>query len=298
MTFFHDEKFEKGYFKSIFFLPLKILIFHFFSLTDFAFFLTIFFFLQIFVENERARLTKVLANMKEKEGDLKKASKLMQEIQIETFNTMPRREKVEFILEQIRLCIATNDWIRARIISRKISAKALADESLDDLKQRYYHLMVKYYTHKSQWIDVCKSYLEIYHCKSVIIDEKQWSEVINFFFWRILKTHKKIYIFSWFFFILIFFFTDFFFFFLFQALKSVIVYLLLSAYDNEQSDLSHRVNTYKNLEKLGKYKSLLNNFLTKELMQWPKVENQYKDLLNEHDIFSQMKGNLWSVFQK
>lgn len=213
---------------------------------------------KIFVENERARLTRVLAGIKEKEGDLKKASKLLQEIQIETYNTMHKREKIDFILEQIRLCIATNDWVRARIIARKISAKALADETLEDLKQRYYHLMVKYYTYKKQWIEVCKCYLEIYNSKSIQQDEKQWI----------------------------------------PAIKSVIVYLLLASYDNEQSDLSHRVKTYKNLEKLPKYKALLNYFLTQELMQWPKVENQYKELLNEHEIFSTMKGNLWPVFQR
>eukprot|EP01091_Cochliopodium_minus_P015354 TRINITY_DN5440_c0_g1_i1.p1 TRINITY_DN5440_c0_g1~~TRINITY_DN5440_c0_g1_i1.p1 ORF type:complete len:457 (-),score=150.33 TRINITY_DN5440_c0_g1_i1:25-1395(-) len=213
---------------------------------------------KIFVENERARLTRVLATIKEKEGDLHKASKLLQEIQIETYNTMHKREKIDFILEQIRLCVATNDWVRARIIARKISAKALADETLEDLKQRYYHLMVKYYTHKKQWIEVCKSYLEIYNSKSIQVDQKLWEPI----------------------------------------LKNVVIYLLLSAYDNEQSDLSHRIKTYKNLEKLGKYGSLLNYFLTQELMQWPKVENQYKDLLNEHEEFSSMKGNLWSVFQR
>ena len=200
---------------------------------------------KIFVENERARLTRVLAGIKEKEGDLHRASKLLQEIQIETYNTMHKREKIDFILEQIRLCVATNDWIRARIIARKISAKALADETLDDLKLKYYNLMVKYYTHKKEWIEVCKCYLEIYNSKTVQQDEKQWIE----------------------------------------ALKSVIVYVLLASHDNEQSDLSNRVNTFKNLEKLPKYKSLLNFFLTKELMQWPRVENQYKDLLNEHDVF-------------
>lgn len=36
---------------------------------------------------------------------------------------MERREKVEFILEQMRLCLAKKDFIRTQIISKKISPK-------------------------------------------------------------------------------------------------------------------------------------------------------------------------------
>lgn len=36
---------------------------------------------------------------------------------------MERKEKVEFILEQMRLCLAKKDYIRTQIISKKISIK-------------------------------------------------------------------------------------------------------------------------------------------------------------------------------
>ena len=36
---------------------------------------------------------------------------------------MERREKVDFILEQMRLCLAKKDFIRTQIISKKISPK-------------------------------------------------------------------------------------------------------------------------------------------------------------------------------
>ena len=36
---------------------------------------------------------------------------------------MEKNEKVDFILEQIRLCLAKKDHIRAQIISKKISVK-------------------------------------------------------------------------------------------------------------------------------------------------------------------------------
>lgn len=42
--------------------------------------------------------------------------------------------------------------------------------------------------------------------------------------------------------------------FLNQALKSVVLYVILSPYDNEQSDLVHRINSDKKLEDIPKYK--------------------------------------------
>ena len=42
--------------------------------------------------------------------------------------------------------------------------------------------------------------------------------------------------------------------FVFQALKSVVLYVILSPYDNEQSDLVHRISEDKKLEEIPKYK--------------------------------------------
>lgn len=41
---------------------------------------------------------------------------------------------------------------------------------------------------------------------------------------------------------------------MFQALKSVVLYVILSPYDNEQSDLVHRISADKKLEEIPKYK--------------------------------------------
>ena len=44
-------------------------------------------------------------------------------LQVETFGSMEKKEKVEFILEQMRLCLARRDYIRTQIISKKISTR-------------------------------------------------------------------------------------------------------------------------------------------------------------------------------
>lgn len=49
---------------------------------------------KIYVEVERARLTHQLAMMKEAEGDVTEAATILQELQVETFGSMERKEKV------------------------------------------------------------------------------------------------------------------------------------------------------------------------------------------------------------
>jgi len=48
-------------------------------------------------------------------------------LQVETFGSMEKKEKVEFILEQMRLCLAKKDFIRTSIISKKINTRFFDD---------------------------------------------------------------------------------------------------------------------------------------------------------------------------
>lgn len=49
---------------------------------------------KIYVEVERARLTHKLALLKEADGDIEAAATAMQEMPVETFGSMDRKEKV------------------------------------------------------------------------------------------------------------------------------------------------------------------------------------------------------------
>ena len=84
---------------------------------------------KIYVEIERARLTRKLAFIKESAGDTTEAGNIMNELQVETYGSMDKREKIEFLLEQMRLCLIKRDFIRTQIISRKISIRSFEDES-------------------------------------------------------------------------------------------------------------------------------------------------------------------------
>ena len=82
---------------------------------------------QIYVEVERARLTRMLSKIREDEGKIAEAAEILQELQVETFGSMDKREKTDFILEQMRLTLAKRDYTRTQIISRKINTKFFSD---------------------------------------------------------------------------------------------------------------------------------------------------------------------------
>ena len=79
--------------------------------------------IQIYVEIERARLTRQLATIKEADGEIDEAAEIMQEVAVETFGAMAKSEKIAFILDQVRLCLDRKDFTRALILSKKVSPR-------------------------------------------------------------------------------------------------------------------------------------------------------------------------------
>jgi len=186
---------------------------------------------KIFVEVEKARLTKILADMKEADGNVEEAANLLQEVQVETFGAMDKTEKTKYILNQMRLVLAKKDFVRTQIISRKLNPKLLEPDDFQELKIQYYEFMIRYYLHEKKYLDVAKSFLSIYNTKIVQDDESKWK----------------------------------------PALTSHTVYLVLSMYDNEQADMMNKLDLMeaKKLDKVPVCKELLKTFIKKELTPWP-----------------------------
>ncbi|KAL1483016.1 hypothetical protein MTO96_033423 [Rhipicephalus appendiculatus] len=157
---------------------------------------------KIYVEVERARLTHKLAQMKEADGNIAEAATLMQELQVETFGSMdkPRRSPPKFF----------------------------DDPNQQDLKLRYYKLMIELDQHEGSYLAICKHYSALYRTESVQKDEAQRKE----------------------------------------ALRNMLLFLMLAPHDNEQHDLIHRAKLDKNLDELPQYKELLKLFITRELINW------------------------------
>ena len=67
---------------------------------------------KIFLEREYSQTTKELVEMYEADGKIDEAAKIIQEIQIETYGSLENSEKVDFILYQMKLVLARQDYIR------------------------------------------------------------------------------------------------------------------------------------------------------------------------------------------
>nr|KAF6296695.1 proteasome 26S subunit, non-ATPase 12 [Myotis myotis] len=148
---------------------------------------------------------------------------------------MEKKERVEFILEQMRLCLAVKDYIRTQIISKKINTKFFQEENTEKLKLKYYNLMIQLDQHEGSYLSICKHYRAIYDTPCIQAESEKWQ----------------------------------------QALKSVVLYVILAPFDNEQSDLVHRISGDKKLEEIPKYKDLLKLFTTMELMRWSTLVEDY-----------------------
>ena len=82
---------------------------------------------QIFVEVERARLTRLLARIAEERGNPQEAAEIMQEVAVETYGALSKEEKVAFILEQVRLVLERGDYTRAQILSKKVGPRTFVE---------------------------------------------------------------------------------------------------------------------------------------------------------------------------
>lgn len=138
------------------------------------------------------------------------AADVLQEVHVETYGSLSKREKVEFILEQMRLTIAKKDYVRAAIVAGKISRKNLQEENMERYKVRFYRLMAMYHRHQRDALELAKDYHAMYSTPHVLADEHLWK----------------------------------------AALQATVVFLALAPYGNEQQDMLNRVALDPNVEKL------------------------------------------------
>ena len=78
------------------------------------------------------------------------------------------------------------------------------------MKLKYYNLMISFYKHSGNYLSICRSYKAIFATKSVQDDSAQWQEI----------------------------------------LKNVVIFLVLSPFDSEVSDLLHRIKSEMKLQDL------------------------------------------------
>ncbi|RKF75413.1 26S proteasome non-ATPase regulatory subunit 12 [Golovinomyces cichoracearum] len=230
---------------------------------------------KIFLEVERARVTRILSNIKRDQGDLKAATEILCELQIETFGSMQRREKTEFILSQVALCIENENWTQAGILSRKISTKYLSrkpkkteerkkeeqeqenkhakegnsqespEDDVTDLKLQYYEQQITIAKHDDKYLEICKHYRQVLDTEAVENDPQRLQSV----------------------------------------LQRIIYYVILSPHNNEQFDLLHRIHNDSRNQQVELDAQFLKLFTIHELMRWPEVSKIFGPHLCSSDVF-------------
>ncbi|QLL31639.1 hypothetical protein HG536_0B05030 [Torulaspora globosa] len=214
---------------------------------------------KIFVEVERARVTRDLAHIRREQGKIEEAADILCEMQVETYGSMEMSEKIEFILEQMELSILKGDYTQATVLSRKILKKTFKNVKYESLKLRYYELLIKIGLYKKDYLEVAQYFQEIYQTDSVKKDEELWR----------------------------------------PALSHMVYFLILSPYGNLQNDLIHKVQLDNNLKKLETQEALVKLFTTPELMRWTVVKRTYEPLLNKDDIaFGGSNKHHWDELHK
>jgi len=164
----------------------------------------------------------------EKEGDLIKACEYIQDVHVETYGSLSKLEKAEYILEQIRLNLLNKDYIRALLQSRKMNRKTIEEEGFLDVKIRFYTMQIEYHLYSKETWDISQSYYKLFEAYTVKSDSIQ----------------------------------------ALHCLESTVIFLVLSPYDSNQQDKLHRLKGLKEtrVEHSLLSHSLLSLFSTNEII--------------------------------
>lgn len=217
------------------------------------------------------------------EGDIAAAKDILCELQVETFGSMSRREKTEFILDQVNLCIEANDWTQASITSKKVSPRYFArkpkktpeqlekdrkereekekkrsvddpppepEDDVTDLKLRYYEQQVILAKHEDKYLDACKHYMQVLDTPAIEEDREKLRAI----------------------------------------LQRVAFFIILAPHDNEQHDLIYRIKADTRYATLPHESQLLRLFTLPEIMRWPMVAKQFAPYLCGTDVFDSAPG--------
>ena len=146
-------------------------------------------------------------------------------------------------MEQLRLTIIKQDFVRAAIVAGKINRKHL--QEMAHYKIQFYTLLSTIHRHEKNALELVKDYHAIYltHVPSMKENKTDNTADSNNNAMDVTKedeTHvtssSTTPATSW-----------------SEAMKAVIVFLLLAPYSNEQQDVLHRIAIDTNLEKITSY---------------------------------------------
>jgi 26S proteasome regulatory subunit N5 len=186
---------------------------------------------------------------------------------VETYGSLSKKEKVEYILEQLRLTIRKHDFVRAAIVAGKINRKHLPE--MPEYKIRFFTLLSTIHRQERNALELVKDYHAIFLTQVQAMEttkaDDNAMEEDGDSAWK-------------------------------EALQAVVVFLALAPYSNEQQDLLHRVSVDEHLEKLpAHFPSTIQLLLKKEIIHYPLPHQQEMEQLTvvlEDDLGAHWH-NIW-----
>lgn len=129
---------------------------------------------KIYLEVEFARCVLMIVKNEETASNIEEAARILQDVQVETYGSMDHREKIEFILYQMKIMIKKDDMIRLLIVSRKVTDKTFKGQKIEDLRAQYYGYLLIYQRYE-------QNYKECARCFKSIVDsiQTQAPEIAN-----------------------------------------------------------------------------------------------------------------------
>lgn len=209
---------------------------------------------KIFVEVERAEVSRLLSDIYLSQNNLDAATDILCDLQVETYSMMPFDVKVEYILQQMALTLQKHDYAQAKVLSRKILLKTLLGfERAEEFKATYLKDLLKINSYEKDYITSVKNSLLLMELSAI----------------KEAPDYKDL-------------------------LVSIVYTIVLSPYDNYQLDLIHKIKANSVFSKnVGtKIFKLLEIFTTNELIQWGRLETEYRDLFSQSPMFSENDENL------
>eukprot|EP00804_Cyclotella_cryptica_P016531 CCRYP_004741-RA/>CCRYP_004741-RA protein AED:0.02 eAED:0.02 QI:72/1/1/1/1/1/2/736/350 len=188
---------------------------------------------KMYLEAEFARMSRSRAILLEGEGDVAEAANVLGEVHVETYGSLSKREKVEFVLEQMRLNLMRKDYVRAHIVSNKIKKSTLEEEGMASLKVKYYSLLASYYQqHDRDALELAKCFHAIYGTFTGVMasDKTGGSSKNGGGGENVMAAEETM---GW-----------------KEALTNTVVFLCLSEYSNEVKDMMERIRLDPRLEKI------------------------------------------------
>ncbi|ELP91034.1 26S proteasome non-ATPase regulatory subunit, putative [Entamoeba invadens IP1] len=210
---------------------------------------------KVFVDIERARIVKDYALFLEHNKNLAEATQLMQSMHIETFTSLDKKERMDFLLVQLRISLECDDYLRAMLLSNKVNRTTIQSEGFEELRLEFCRLMVKYYSHEMNYIENCRMMLMCFETLTALKPEVKFEISENEF----LRTQKFCIDES-------------------VALKLAVMYLICAEFIPEKKDLLTKLKGIRMLENFPVYQGAVEMFLTEEVIDSKRLVGVYVEL--------------------